>query len=141
MIFGLLNDELDFVLPRLVFLMVIQMAWVVTNLVHRRRDDLRKPEIFLQVNGQIRSRLFADLGECCGVFFAIDRDAYHPRAGRHQSIRLLDRRIDILCFGCCHTLSSNGIVIADDDVPNRNRASGVALNRHGQFGGEIRLLA
>ena len=64
------------VLPRLLALVVIQVARVVADLVDVRRDQLRQPVVLLQIDRQVRLGLLADFGQGLGVLLAVDGDPH-----------------------------------------------------------------
>ena len=69
------------VLPRLLALVVIEMAGVVADLVDMRRDQLGQAVVLLQIDRQVRRRLPANLGQGLGVLLAIDGDPHDVGPG------------------------------------------------------------
>ena len=106
--------------------MVVQMAGVVAQLVHERRDLLGESVVLLQVDHERRPRALSDLGEGLGIPLAVDRHADQPGPRRVERLRLSRGRLEVAGGRCTHALHHNGCTAADLDGPGDNSSRGVA---------------
>jgi len=134
----------DLFLPRLVPLVVMQMAGVIADLVNVRRHEFRQTVVLLQIHGQIGGALPADLRERRGVLGAVSGDPDHIRSGRGQRLDLGHRGIDILSPRGRHALDRHGLTVSDHDGTDPDGTSGISWVGHGlvrRFRGESWLAA
>jgi hypothetical protein len=110
-------------LHRLVPLDVVEVAGVVAQLLHVRRDLLREAVVLLQIDGEVRVRTGgADLRERDDVLRVVDGDADHVRAGGLEQFHLADRGGDVLRARGRHRLHGDRIGAADPDVADADLA-------------------
>ena len=78
---GGLGDEGHLLARRLLALVVVQVAGVVANLVHVRRDERGQPVVLLQIDGERRGRARAHLRQRLDVALRVHGDAHQVSAG------------------------------------------------------------
>ena len=83
------------------------MAGVIADLVHIGRDLSGDLVVFLQIDGQGRCRLSADLFEGGGLFRVVHGDADDASPGRLKLVNLGYGRINIVGLGGTHALDSD----------------------------------
>ncbi len=118
------------VLPRLLTLVVVQVAGIVADLVDVRRHGFGQPIVLLQVDRQIGRRTPADLGQRFGIGSAVHGDPDHVSAGFGQALDLLDGRLHIARARGRHALHGDGMITADRNRPDRHGARRISLYHH-----------
>ena len=96
------------------------MARVVSNLVDVGSNRLGQAEILLQVDRKVGGGLFSNLSECVSVFLTVNGDTHDASSTFTQRFSLSNRGINVLRFGRCHALNSNGFPAADGNVADWN---------------------
>ena len=125
-----LNNELDLILPSLGLLMMVQVPWVVPNLVDMRSDLRHEPIIFLQVDRKVRLGLLSDLGQGGRILIAIDRDTHDIGTGLVQVVDQTDRRRNIGRMGRSHALDRDRVPRSDRDRADADTSCGISLDLH-----------
>ena len=136
-----LDDELDFILPSLRLLVMVQVPWVVADLVDVRGDLGDESVVLLKVDREVGGGLFSDFGKGGGVFVAIDGDTDDIRAGMVQVVDQSDGRRDIGRVRGSHALDCDRVSCADRDRADADASCGVSLDLHGDSFGGFRWLA
>ena len=130
-----IDDEFDFVLPRLGFFVVVEVSWVVSDFVDVRSDLGNEPVVFLEVDREVGGGLLADFGQGCGIFIAIDGDPHDIGSGSVQVVDQGDRGGDIGRVGGGHALDGDGVTGTDGDRADLDVSGWVSLDLHGDSWG------
>ena len=127
MLGGHVGDEPHLVLPGLRWLVVVEMAGVVSQFVDMRGHVDGEPVVFLQVDGEVGLRAGPDGGQGCGVGLAIDGDPHDARPGGMQGVGLVDRGGHVGGVGGRHALGSDGVAGPDRDAPDPHGPRWISL--------------
>jgi hypothetical protein len=127
---GHFGDEGDFVAGRLLFLVVVEVARVVTDLVDVRRDLRGEPIVLLEVDDKVRlGDASPDLRQRLDVLHAVDGDPDEAGPCFVEHPNLGDGRLHVLRAGGGHRLHDDRVAAADDDAAGTNGTAGSALHR------------
>ena len=137
---GGLGDKGDLVGDALLLLVVVQVAGVVADLVHMRRDLDAEAVVLLQVDGERRAGLRPHLGQRRHILARVDGDPHQIRPRRLQQPHLPHRRLHILRARGGHRLHDDRATAANRHIANLNRAGRVASG-HGELLGMVRCAA
>jgi hypothetical protein len=109
--------------------MMVEMAWIITNFVNKRRYSLSKPIAFLKIDDEPGMwNLFADDCEGFYIFFAIDRDPNYISSVIDKPLNLARCGLNILSLCRAHRLDRYGMIRTNSQVSNGYRASFSANN-------------
>ena len=108
----------------LVALVVVEVAGIVTDLVHVGRHLLRESIALLQIHGKVRLGSPPDGLDGIGFFLTVDGNAHDTGAGPAELLRLQPGRVDVLGLRRAHALHHDGVAFSDchatdGDAPRR----------------------
>jgi hypothetical protein len=124
------DEPRDLLDRRLLALVVVQVAWVVADLLDERRDELGEAVVLLQVDRQRDPRERRELRQRLDVLARIDGDPDQVRARVLQELDLAPRGGEVL--GACrrHALDGDGAVTPELEGPDADDARATG-GRHG----------
>src|SRR3989338_1215977 len=114
MLGGDLHNSGDLVLLRLLFLVVMEVSWVVTDLLDVRGEARGEAITLLKINHQRRAGLIAEPSQRLHVFVAIHRNSDQVRPRLFQDTNLPEGRVKIR--GSCRRHALDGYRIGPADL-------------------------
>ena len=108
MITGYIHQPGDFLRDGLTLLDMVEMAGVIADLIHIRRDLSGDLVVFLQIDGQGDAvGEGADLLQRLDFFLVVDGDAHDRRACAGELVHLCDRGVDVARLRRAHALDGH----------------------------------
>ena len=101
---------------------MVEVSWIIANLLYERRDTLRELVALLKVHNETSGHLLPDLGERLNISTAVDRDSDDVGPVLLKKLYLAHGRVDILRLGRAHGLGGDMALRADNKIPYPHRS-------------------